>query len=65
MLTATLSALPWFGNDPARSDTASVSPERLRSPVFIGDAVQPFGQETLLLFLMRKAAQEEPDQSGE
>ena len=48
-------------------DAVQATPERAprRAPVFVGDAVQPFAGETLLLTLLREAALRELDQSEE
>ena len=47
-----------FWTLPARSDTQPAAPERRAPPVFIGDAVQPWAGETMLLSLLRQEAQE-------
>jgi hypothetical protein len=42
---------------PVMSDRrVSPVPEKRAAPVFIGDAIQPFGGETLLLALLRRDA---------
>ncbi|WP_298840137.1 hypothetical protein [uncultured Roseobacter sp.] len=47
----------------ADTATAPERPVRRKSPVFIGDAVQPWGPDTLLLDLMRRDAESDTDQS--
>lgn len=59
MIAATLSA---FWTQPTQTDTAPAPRKRRPSPVFIGDAVQPWGTETLLLEVLRRDAREQDDQ---
>jgi hypothetical protein len=51
MFAATLSA---FWPALVEEDTTTKPPERRPAPIFIGDAVQPFGTETLLLSILRR-----------
>jgi hypothetical protein len=53
MIAATLSA---FWATPAKDATAPEPPRRRSAPLFIGDATQPFGQDTLLLKIIRDDA---------
>ncbi|WP_295311442.1 hypothetical protein [Roseobacter sp.] len=48
---------------PERDRTAPARQPRKSTPVFIGDAVQPLGRDTLLLEIIRRDAQAEKDQS--
>ncbi|WP_300059127.1 hypothetical protein [uncultured Roseobacter sp.] len=47
---------------PLNETQATTQPEEKRraAPVFIGDAVQPFGQDTLLLAILRRDAEDQP-----
>lgn len=47
------------------ADTLAEPPAKRHPPVFIGDAVQPWAGETLLLTLLRDAALRDLDQSEE
>ncbi|MEM1353061.1 MAG: hypothetical protein AAGF27_12005 [Pseudomonadota bacterium] len=53
MLTATLNA---FWPALPKTDSAPQPPRKYRGPIFIGDAVMPWGRETLLLALLREDA---------
>ncbi|WP_282129039.1 hypothetical protein [Roseobacter litoralis] len=46
---------------PARDTTKPEPPRKSAGPVFIGDAVQPWGSETLLLALLREEASKRMD----
>ncbi|QJF52805.1 hypothetical protein [Roseobacter ponti] len=48
---------------PERDRTAPAAPSRKSTPVFIGDAVQPLGRDTLLLEIIRRDARADEDQS--
>ncbi len=48
---------------PERDRTTPAGQPRKSTPVFIGDAVQPLGGDTLLLEIIRRDAQAEKDQS--
>lgn len=52
---------------PAADASAATQPEPRRrpSPIFIGDAVQPWGRETLLLAVLRRDAEDAEDQPVE
>ncbi|MGD9294225.1 MAG: hypothetical protein PVI41_05015 [Roseobacter sp.] len=52
-------ALSSFWPAPAREDTAPEPRARRASPVFIGDAVRPWGQDTMLLHILRRDAPDE------
>lgn len=54
MITATFSG---FWGAPARDDSAPEPPGKRPGPIFIGDAVQPWGAETMLLAVMRRDAE--------
>lgn len=54
MLSATLAAL-WVS--PVRDDALPAPPKNRSGPVFIGDAVQPWGEDTMLLALLRRDAE--------
>ena len=58
-------ALSYFWSLPFAPDTTSEPPVKRHPPVFIGDAVQPWAGETLLLTLLREAALRDLDQSDE
>ncbi len=62
MISATLSA---FWAPFAADETAPAPPRKRPAPLFIGDAVQPFAGETLLLALLRadmdKGSENPPD----
>lgn len=58
MFAASLSHL-W--SMPARTTAAPDPPRKRPGPVFIGDAVQPWGGETLLLALLREEALKRAD----
>jgi hypothetical protein len=48
------------------ADTASPSPpEKRRVSLFIGDAVQPWGDTTILAAILRQDARDAEDQSAE
>jgi len=53
MFASALSSL-WVS--PRREDTASEPPKKRPTPLFIGDAVQPWGGETMLLSILRRDA---------
>ncbi|WP_205627900.1 hypothetical protein [Ruegeria marisrubri] len=55
-------ALPIFPLAPAQSAEATTGPKPKprRAPVFIQDAVTPWGQETLLLALWRAQQDQDP-----
>lgn len=56
MITAALS----FWRMPLRAERTATKPPKPRpAPVFIGDAIQPWGGETMLLSILR--AQDEDD----
>ena len=57
MLTASLSH---FWQTHARDTVAPAPPRRRPAPIFIGDAVAPFGSETLLLSILRQDRAEDP-----
>jgi hypothetical protein len=53
-----------WGFGPA--DVSGTSPtERRRAPLFIGDAVQPWGEVTILAAILRDDARDAEDQSIE
>ena len=52
MFTGTLPSF-WFR--PVQSQPKTKPPKPRGAPVFIGDAVQPLGSDTLLLTLLRQA----------
>lgn len=54
MLSAALSG---FWSLPAREETSPEPPRKRPGPIFIGDAVQPWGAETMLLAVMRRDAE--------
>lgn len=58
-------ALSFFWSVPLASDTTLKPLVKRHPPIFIGDAVQPFAGETLLLTLLREAALRDLDQSDE
>lgn len=47
-------ALSSFWASPAREDTVPEPPKKRPTPLFIGDAVQPWGGETMLLSILRR-----------
>lgn len=59
MLTATFSAFWGFSTS---EKTTAPAPAKRTGPVFIGDAVQPWGRETMLLAIMRKDRDAQDDQ---
>ncbi|AVL53752.1 hypothetical protein CEP88_14835 [Roseobacter denitrificans] len=54
-------SLSHFWSMPARTTAAPEPPRKRSGPVFIGDAVQPWGGETLLLALLRKEVSKRAD----
>ncbi len=52
---------------PMSDAPATTRPERRRQPgpIFIGDAVQPWGQDTLLLAVLLRDVRDAGDQSDE
>lgn len=54
MFAATLTS---FWPATAKTDSAPEPPRRYRGPIFIGDAVMPWGAETLLLARLREDAE--------
>jgi len=50
------SALSSFWASPLREDVAPEPPKKRPTPLFIGDAVQPWGGETMLLSILRDEA---------
>lgn len=60
MLAAALSSF-WFA--PAQEDTAPAPRSRSAAPVFIGDALQPWGHDTMLLHILRRDMSKE-DEDG-
>ena len=58
-------ALTSFWPAAPRADAVPDKPRKRPPPIFIGDAVQPWAGETLLLTLLREAALRDLDQSEE
>jgi hypothetical protein len=56
-------ALSSFWSSPAREDTASGPSEKRPTPLFIGDAVHPWGSETMLLSILRSDALREDEET--
>lgn len=63
MIAATLCT---FWQMPRRAARRRPAPQKHRSPLFIGDAVQPWGAQTMLLALLRAEcdAQAKPKDAG-
>jgi hypothetical protein len=61
MLTATLSH---FWPAPARAATTPEPPRKRLTPIFIGDAVQPWAGETMLLAILRQDAEGDDPMAG-
>lgn len=59
MITATFAQ---FWTLPPREKSTPEPPKKRPGPLFIGDAVQPWGHETMLLTLLRRDAAKD-DQS--
>ncbi|WP_299779284.1 hypothetical protein [uncultured Roseobacter sp.] len=57
------SAVSFFWPPVSQAPVRPAPPKRYPSPVFIGDAVQPWGQGTMLLDILRREA--DADQSLE
>ncbi len=58
-------ARAYFWSDIPLADTDVSPPVKRHPPVFIGDAVQPWAGQTLLLTLLRDAALRDLDQPEE
>lgn len=58
-------ARAFFWPVPPAADTAPEPTTERHPPVFIGDAVQPWAGETVLLAILREAALRDLDQSEE
>ncbi|MCV3271627.1 hypothetical protein [Roseobacter sinensis] len=54
------SAISLFWSIPDARGATGPAPRRRPSPIFIGDAVQPWGRETLLLEILRRDAEDQP-----
>ena len=61
MFAATFSA---FWTAPAKDRTAPEPPRKRPAPVFIGDAVQPWQGETMLLALLRAGSEDSAGRNG-
>ena len=59
MITA---SFPAFWSRPAEVTQQAKPHKKYVAPLFIGDAVQPFGADTLLLEILRRGASENEDQ---
>lgn len=54
-----------FWQMPRRAERTAPDPSKPRpAPVFIGDAVQPWGGETMLLAILRAQAEDETSRNG-
>lgn len=62
MFAATFSQ---FWGAVATAEAQTAPPRRKPAPLFIGDAVQPFGGETLLLTLLREEAMRDKDDQSD
>lgn len=58
-------AISFFWSSPTAPAATQPEPKRRPSPIFIGDAVQPWGRETLLLAVLRRDAEDAEDQPVE
>lgn len=62
--TQTLGGSFWADADADGNSTTGPERRRMRSPVFIGDALTPWGGETLLLAMLRAQALELEDDAN-